>query len=234
MAHRRRTCTVPGMSTSSPLLVLLGTAITILGALAVLPQVRRTWKTGDGEGLSLTTCFLALPTMLMWCTYTYRIQDWPAFAGSVAPALGFALVIAGAVHHRLLRLRDALLAAATALLVVALMASLELDGVAAMLVGCCWAIPQAVATVRSDQLSGVAVGMWVLIGLENAGWVVYAAISQNWLYAPTSLVQVPVAILILTRIARARRSVPIPAQRSEALPQGANNEEELMTTYKPL
>jgi uncharacterized protein with PQ loop repeat len=80
-----------------------------------------------------------------------------------------------------------------------------------------WVIPQVLTTLREKDLSGVSVPAYVLLAVENAGWVLYAWGTRTPAYALAPLVQGPLAVFIAIYAFRAHRSAtsaPIDCKRT--------------------
>jgi uncharacterized protein with PQ loop repeat len=69
-----------------------------------------------------------------------------------------------------------------------------------------WVLPQVLSTFRQKDLSGVSVPAYVLLAVENAGWVLYAWGTRTPAYALAPLVQGPLAILIAIYTLRTHRA----------------------------
>lgn len=197
--------TVGAMEPLSAPLIVLGTALTIVGGLTAAPQAVRTWRLGQASGLSIATCWAALLAMLCWCSYTYSIADWPALAGSIAPGLAWAAVLAGLVWHRHLPPLKALLVTTAVVGLTVALSAVDAAGVVAMLLGCILALPQLRACLRNSDLSGVSLLSWTLLTVENAGWALYGLLSATWLYVPAGLIAAPASAVIALRVLAQRR-----------------------------
>ena len=72
---------------------------------------------------------------------------------------------------------------------------------------CLLTIPQAVRTLRSDRLDGLsAATYWIIFG-NAAVWAAWSVLAGEYAAGVPSLVNGPVALLILRRLYRSQRSV---------------------------
>jgi uncharacterized protein with PQ loop repeat len=72
---------------------------------------------------------------------------------------------------------------------------------------CLLTIPQAVRTLRSDRLDGLsAATYWIIFG-NAAVWAMWSVLAGEYAAGVPSLVNGPVALLILRRLYRSQRSV---------------------------
>ena len=67
-----------------------------------------------------------------------------------------------------------------------------------------WIIPQGVHALRSRNLVAVSLWAYLLILVENVGWIVYGVGVGRYAYAVAPLVQIPVSALIVTHACRSR------------------------------
>jgi uncharacterized protein with PQ loop repeat len=72
---------------------------------------------------------------------------------------------------------------------------------------CLLTIPQAVRTLRSDQLDGLSATTYWLIFGNAAAWAAWSVLAGEYAAGVPSLVNGPAALLILRRIHRSQRSV---------------------------
>lgn len=99
---------------------------------------------------------------------------------------------------------------------------------------CMLTIPQAVRTLRSDQLDGLSAATdWLILG-NAAAWAAWSVLAGEYVAGVPSLVNGPAALLILRRMHRSQRSVVrvtqlqgyrgepgLPLQPTPGLPFGA-------------
>ena len=72
---------------------------------------------------------------------------------------------------------------------------------------CLLTIPQAVRTLRSDRLDGLsATTYWIIFG-NAAVWAMWSVLAGEYAAGVPSLVNGPVALLILRRLYSSQRSV---------------------------
>lgn len=211
------------------LVTLLGIALTVIEASALVPQVVRLLRHKDTAGLSAMTTITGLVAMACWCIYTARLGDTEAFAASVPPALGWLATGATLVHlNAIPRARTALATLPVAAgIVVATVATVQAAGVAAAVGSCLWALPQALVALRHGRLAGVSGSSWSITLASALGWALYGLLSGHLLYSVASLVQVPASLVVLGRVAAEGRSrrpePPAPASlppRGELQPEG--------------
>ena len=70
----------------------IGFAAAFIGAMAFLPQVVKTWRTGSSEDLSWGMLVALLTAASLWITYGFQIRSLPIIAGN-ATTVGFALTL---------------------------------------------------------------------------------------------------------------------------------------------
>jgi uncharacterized protein with PQ loop repeat len=73
------------------------------------------------------------------------------------------------------------------------------------LLSCLLAVPQAIATLRSDRLEGIsATTYWIILGNAMV-WAAWSLFTGNYAAGVPALVNAPAALLILHRVHRAHR-----------------------------
>ena len=72
---------------------LIGLLAALLTTSAFLPQVLKTWKTKDVEGLSLSMYAIFLSGVLLWLVYGIMINSMPVIIANALTALSGAFLI---------------------------------------------------------------------------------------------------------------------------------------------
>ncbi len=70
----------------------IGYLAAILGTIAWIPQVLKTWRSRDTKSLSLFTNLLIFSTMVLWFTYGIILGAWPLILANL-----FAIVLLGSI-----------------------------------------------------------------------------------------------------------------------------------------
>ncbi len=189
--------------------VILGWALAIAATAIALPQLVQVLRTGRDEGVSLRTCTLAAASTFAWFGYTVGLADIPAVASSVGPMLAWLLCGIVVAHRRRVLLRYG--AEITLLITAVALAGTLLGAFRVLAVGgsLLWVLPQVLSTFRQKDLSGVSVPAYVLLAVENAGWVLYAWGTRTPAYALAPLVQGPLALLIAIYTLRTHRAATL-------------------------
>lgn len=199
--------TVRGMS----LLSMLGWLLAVMALVIVLPQLRRLQTSEVHEGFSLRSASLASASCLAWVAYTVVERDVPALASSLLPL--FVWIACGVIVSRrrdvLARFTVTTGAMCTGVLAVGLLT--EWFHVVAVSGSLVWILPQVRSALLASHLPAVSAPTYVLLFVENVGWIVYALGTGRLAYMFAPLVQAPLAALIAFRAAR---SVPQPPLES--------------------
>jgi len=77
---------------------------------------------------------------------------------------------------------------------------------------CLLTIPQAVRTLRSDQLDGLSTATYWLIFGNAAAWAAWSVLAGEYAAGVPSLVNGPAALLILRRMHRSQPSLALVTQ----------------------
>lgn len=189
------------------MLDVLGWLLAAMALVIVLPQFHRLRRSSAHEGFSLRAASLATASCLAWVAYTANERDVPALASSLLPM--FVWIACGVMVSR----RRGVLTGfgvATAglctgvLLVGALTGWFHVTAVAGSLV---WILPQVRAALRSTNLPAVSAPTYLLLFVENVGWVFYALGTGRMAYMVAPLAQAPLAALVAFRASRPTPSV---------------------------
>lgn len=185
------------------------TAVAVLGALAagssflfVWPQVVKTARTGDVDGVSVPATLVAMAGFLMWILYGGREGLPVVVVANVQAALGFGLVVAMVARRRPVPVRAWAGAAAGAALIAAAFVAAPpwAFGATAVLVSSVGFLPQAVVAVRQSDLSGLSISTYLLIALSTSTWAAYGlAEGDPFVVAPTAVI-LPSVLTIAVRI----------------------------------
>lgn len=190
---------------SGTLLHALGWLLATMALVIVLPQLHRLLTSDVHEGFSLRTAALASASCLAWVAYTWVERDIPALVSSLLPMfvwLTCGLIVASRRNMVLRFTTTALLLACCALVLGLVTGWYHVVAVAGSLV---WLFPQARAVLRSGHLEAVSAPTYVLLFVENVGWIVYAVGTGRLAYMVAPLVQAPLAALVATKSRRPDR-----------------------------
>jgi uncharacterized protein with PQ loop repeat len=189
-------------------LTILGWLLAVLALCIVVPQLHRLYASGTHEGFSLRTASLASASCLAWVAYTVAEGDVPALASSLLPM--FVWVACGTIVSRR---RDVFrrfyvttgVLCATTLLSVLATGWFHVMAVAGSLV---WILPQVRSVLRSAHLPAVSAPAYILLFVENVGWIVYAFGTGRLAYMVAPLAQAPLAALVAFRASRSETVSP--------------------------
>ncbi len=70
----------------------IGYLAAILGTIAWIPQVLKSWRTRDTKSLSLFTNLFILTTMILWLTYGIILGAWPLILANL-----FSILLLGSI-----------------------------------------------------------------------------------------------------------------------------------------
>ena len=205
--------------------VMLGWALAFTGALVAVPQALRVVRTGDVQGLSVTTQVAWVVSWSLWLTYSLTVHAWPKVGaeslGLVVEIAMTAVVLRGVLRtgHLGAALRPAVVFAGVGAVACvgarvgggpeALAGALTVfDG--ASLAPALWAV------WRSASLAGLSGASWALRAAVAGGWIAYGFGFGHPLAAGWAFVMCPVAVVVSIRIARDRRSACVRALRPPA------------------
>ena len=79
---------------------IVGLIAALLTTIAFLPQVVKTWKTKDVEGLSLSMYTIFLTGVLLWLAYGIMIGSLPVIIANALTALSGAFLVFCKVRYR--------------------------------------------------------------------------------------------------------------------------------------
>jgi uncharacterized protein with PQ loop repeat len=77
---------------------------------------------------------------------------------------------------------------------------------------CLLSVPQAVRTLRSDELDGLSAATYWLIFGNAVAWAAWSVLAGEYAAGVPSLVNGPAALLILRRMHRSQSPSVVPAQ----------------------
>lgn len=199
-------------------LALTGVAV-VLAVTQPVPQVVRLLRTRSVAGVSGPTTWLGLTINSAWVAYGVGRGLLPVAVLSGAYVAGYATIAA------LLLLRGRRsgvgtgLAAAAGLTLLTVVAGWAVLGtVLALAVGVQF-VPQVVEAWRSDDLSGLAPGTYVVGALDGAIWGTYGLVVADVPLVLYGLVMSAVAVLVLVprrRWARTAAAAPLAATAGSA------------------
>lgn len=185
----------------------IGSLLAVAATVTAWPQAIRIMRTRIIAGVNAHTVFIALVTMEVWACFTFRREDWPAFASSIGPLLAWCTTLGflGKHGHPLAsRYGWGAFAIGAGVLAIAATPVWSLLGYAAGIGSAVWALPQLRTALGHEPLHGVSIPGYLLLTAENAGWIVYAILTATPAYAIGSLVQGPACAIIAGRAAAKR------------------------------
>lgn len=180
---------------------MLETVLTLVAvALAVtqpVPQVLRTIRTRSVAGVSGDTTWLGFAVNTAWVTYGVARGLIPVALLSLAYVAGYA-VIGGLLLRNGVRrgIATGLLAGAALGAVTATAGWAALGTVLAVAVGVQY-LPQVIAAWRSDDLSGLAGGTYVVGAIDGVVWGAYGVVMVDAPLILYGVVMLSVATLVL-------------------------------------
>jgi uncharacterized protein with PQ loop repeat len=165
----------------------------------VIPQIARTYRHRALGGVSVLSWALSGLSSFTWLLYGIRAAELPQIPGNVLTVSG-AVVIALAVPAPVGRSLRGVGIGLPALVLVALATVLPPTalGFLAFSLGIVSMLPQTVRSLRrrAGEVSAVSVPTWVLFGLSQACWLIYAlavhdlvvTISACWILASSGAI----------------------------------------------
>lgn len=103
------------------------------------------------------------------------------------------------------------------------MSALAIDsiGFCAAAISCSIALPQLIKILKNKDVTGVSAGSWWLTLANATLWLVWAVMAQAWAAGIPSLVNAPMAIVILLLIAKGNTSSEAAVTLTETAPATA-------------
>lgn len=187
----------------------------VLGASMAYPQASRLVRTRRTDGLSSVWVGVSLTMNAWWLAYGIGADVWPLVPVSIVSLVLYgtiAVVMVSALGRSSL---PGLVGGFAGLGVVPL-AALLIGGwpVAAVVIGVGYGAqlaPAVIAAYRTDRLSGVAPGTWVLALAEAGLWLFYGAHVEDLALLVGGLAGVVMASAILGRLVATRQWLRQPA-----------------------
>lgn len=204
------------------LLNMLGWLLATMALVIVLPQLHRLRTSGAHEGFSLRSASLAAASCMAWVAYTVVERDVPALASSLLPLFVWVAcgVIVASRRDALVRFLATTVALCAGVLLFGLLTGLF--HVAAVSGSLVWILPQARSVLRTSHLPAVSALTYVLLLVENVGWIVYAVGTGRLAYMVAPMVQGPLAALIAFRATRPAPRLPADlAAAATSVPAGS-------------
>lgn len=201
--------------------VLVGWLAVVMSCVQFVPQVVRTVRTGDLDGVS----------PLMWAVLTAQGVAWATFGwrAGLVPSVLTNLVLLGSAVVMLQRLAvgraaavQRALAAAAVLLAVDLVVIVTLPnavlGALAAAIAMVSQVPQVVTALRTDDLSGLSRPMFLLGAVAGACWFLFGlGTGQPSIWVSASFVTA-LTLVILARIVVTGRRSALAGDDSGAVP----------------
>jgi uncharacterized protein with PQ loop repeat len=183
----------------------LGAAI---GVGMVIPQIVRTYRNRALGGVSVLSWALSGLSSFTWLLYGISAAELPQIPGNVFTVSG-AVVIALAVPSATAQSRRgaAIALPALALVGIALVLPPTALGFVAFGLGIVSMLPQTLRSLLrpAGEVSAVSVPTWVLFGLSQACWLIYALVVQDVVVTISACWILASSIAISTSELRQRR-----------------------------
>lgn len=185
-----------------------GYLATVLTVFQLLPQVRRTLRSGDVAGVSPLYWAIQLVAATSWITIGVREVLVPTVAVNVF-AVGCTVVMLRTLWaHRAPGFETASRVVMVGLPVVAMLGLVAPTAVLAVFAGVVtmamfW--PQVLAALRDDDLSGLSLSSWVLSTVVATLWIVFGADKGLMLWL-TPLHGAVLSAVVVARILATRRA----------------------------
>ena len=176
-------------------------AATIVAVIGASPQVRRTLKSGDARGVSVTSPSLGVATELAWVAYASHEGLWSALPEAALMAAANVVLIV-VLWRAGSPMRVAALAAPGWMAVLCATAALGGPAAIAGLLGFAYAVqvtPAVWCAYRTRTPLGVARATWLLLALESALWSIYGAAHADPAILTFSAVGLTASAAILLR-----------------------------------
>jgi uncharacterized protein with PQ loop repeat len=197
---------------------LTGVAV-VLAVTQPVPQVVRLLRTRSVAGVSGPSTWLGLAVNSAWVAYGIGRGLLPVALLSGAYVAGYATIAVLLVGHGRRSGIGTGLAAALGLTLLTVVAGWAVLGtVLALAVGVQF-VPQVVEAWRSDDLSGLAPGTYVVGAFDGAIWGAYGLVVADVPLVLYGLVMSAVAVLVLVprrRWARTAAAMPVAATAGSA------------------
>lgn len=175
--------------------MLIGWAATVVGALLGAPQLVRLIRTRSVDGLSLVAWQAMLTVGLSWMVHGVRIGQPPQVvvsATSLVSTVPILVLMAHALHRRLLRVLLPGLIGAAAMIVVDHFLGSMVYGLVAIIPAVISNAGQSVQFVRAPSVLGVSTVFVVMACLNQCLWAAWATMIGD----PGSMIAVVTALLI--------------------------------------
>lgn len=190
--------------------VLTGVAV-VLAVTQPVPQVVRTLRTRSVAGVSGPTTWLGFTVNLGWMAYGIGRGLLPVALLSGAYVAGYVTIGALLLRRGVRRGTGTAALAAVGLVALTVAAGwTALGTVLALAVGVQF-VPQVVEAWRSDDLSGLAAGTYVVCAVDGAVWGTYGIVVADVPLMLYGAVMLAVAVLVLVPRRRWARRNAAPA-----------------------
>lgn len=193
------------------------TAVAVVLALTQpVPQIVRLLRTRSTAGVSGPTAWLGLSINAGWVAYGIGEGLLPVVLLSVAYVVGYALIAALLVAGGNRRGIVTALAAGVGLTAVAVVGGWLVLGTVLALTVAVQFLPQVVEAWRSDDLTALAPGTYVVCGIDGLVWGSYGAVVADLPLVLYGSVMLSVAVLVLVPRQRWARRVSTTAAATPA------------------
>lgn len=192
---------------------MLESALTALAVVLALtqpvPQIVRLLRTRSTAGVSGPTAWLGVTINLGWVAYGIGQNLLPVIVLSGAYVVGYVLVAGLLVRGGNRRGIPVAVAAAIGLITLTLAAGWLVLGTVLALTVAVQFLPQVVEAWRSDDLTALAPGTYVVCGIDGLVWGGYGALVADVPLVLYGAVMVSVAVAVLVPRRRWSRRVSV-------------------------
>jgi MtN3 and saliva related transmembrane protein len=184
---------------------LAGWAAGILTLAAGLPQAFKLLRTRNTEGVASWTYVLWTLVAIWWTGWGLAVHAWPTFVINALciPILGLSAVLLGPsrVQYGLL------IASVPACIVLSIVSPFSVLLVASGLL-LAFSVPSAVVALKAgSDLSGVAVGTWALVVLNNILWLVFDIGIHQPFAGVAGMITATLAAIVIARTLEHRKGI---------------------------
>jgi uncharacterized protein with PQ loop repeat len=203
-------------------LTLVVAAANVLGAAMAVPQARKLLRTRCTDGVSVTWAAVSATVNAWWAMYGIGVDDFSIVPVSVVSVVAYVVITIGLVRFSPAATRVLPTIGAVAVVITIPLIALHIDGWASagIVLGALYGVqlsPAVLAVYRTIDVSGVAIGTWVIAFVEAALWAVYGLATADAGLITLAATGAVMSILVLVRLllrrprgARVGVSIPSP------------------------
>ena len=191
---------------------VLGVICTVLAFAFVWPQVYRVFRLRSVEGLAPASSLQAIVGSCLWITYAIHKGNAPLLVSNLAVGIGFSLVAIALIRHRVMPTWHLLgvIGFFTAYGTIGVLINPAITGWTATAIGGTSVVPQTIKVLRSTELVGVSLMMYLMLVLTAIGWGTYSFLIHDVVMAGPNFIVGPCSAIVAAKAWAARRT-PAPA-----------------------